>query len=143
MKIPLRFLKVPQMKIERFKIYKTQKDLENELINLQTVEFLRKKGGKNFKNKINVLRSLIRFIEPYIIYDQISKEMSDKSKEIMLLNMVYISLQLENLRGNDYLYYKLGEKLFKYFDLNKEYTTYIINLSKDKICNIKKITKGE
>jgi len=130
-------------KRESFKIYKTQKDLENELINLQTVEFLRKKGGKNFKNKINVLRSLIRFIEPYIIYDQISKEMSDKSKEIMLLNMVYISLQLENLRGNDYLYYKLGEKLFKYFDLNKEYTTYIINLSKDKICNIKKITKGE
>jgi hypothetical protein len=69
--------------------------------------------------------------------------MTKKRKEIMLLNMVYIALQLENLQGNNYIYYKIGEKLFKYYDLNKKHTQSLIDLNKDKIENIKKITKKE
>ena len=130
-------------KRERTKKFKNQSDLEKEIIILNTVEDLRKKGGKNFKSKIIVLNKIALDLESYIVYDQISKDMLEKTKKVMLLNMSYIALQLENIKESHYIYYKLGEKLFKYYDVFKLFYNKLIEDNKKNINNVKKITKKE
>lgn len=132
-----------EYKRDEYKIYKKQIDLEKNLIILNSIESLKKEGGRNYKMKLNVLKGFIPYIKEYVIFEQISKNMSDKRKEIMLLNMVYIAFQLENSQGSNYIYYKIGEKLFKYYDLNKQFITHIIEIGKNNIKDIKKITKKE
>lgn len=126
-----------------YKIYKKQIDLEYDLIYLKSIEILKKKGGKNYKMNLNVLRKLGEDIKPYIYYDSIAKNLKEKTKEIMLLNMVYIALQLENIKESHYIYYKIGSKLLKYYDINKHFILLMIENNKQYIKNVKKITKTE
>jgi hypothetical protein len=130
-------------KRERAKMYKKQSILEKDIMIFNTVEDLRKKGGKNFKMKINVLRNIYNSIETYVIYNQISKDMSKKTKEIMIMNMSYIALQLENIKENHYIYYKIGEKLFKYYDIYNIFYNKLIDDNKNDIVDVKRITKKE
>lgn len=130
-------------KREASQIYINQKDLEKNLIILKSIEHLKKKGGRNFKNNIDILKSFIPQIEPYLVYENISKQMKDKTKQIMLLNMVYIAFQLENIKESHYIYFKLGEKIYKYFDIFNSLIKYLIEQNKANIKDLKKITKKE
>jgi hypothetical protein len=125
------------------KLYKNQRQFEKDIMILETLEDLKKKGGKNYKNKLSILKSLVEDIKPYITFNNIKKEMKEKTKEIMLLNLVYIGLQLENIQETHYIYFKIGEKIFKYFDLYQNFYKKLIEDNKDLIKNIKKITKRE
>jgi len=130
-------------KRERIKLYKRQEVLEKDLIILNSYEDFIKKGGRNFKNNMKILKYIANKIEPFVIYDNICKYMEIKTKQIMLLNMSYIALQLENIKDNHYIYFKIGEKLFKYYDIYKNFSKKLIEDNKSFIKNIKKITKKE
>ena len=130
-------------KREISKIYKKQIDLEKDLIVIKSYEDFRKKGGRNYKQNLKVLKKFVKMIEPYIIIDDISKNMNDNLKEVMLLNLVYIGIQLQNCKEDHYMYFKIGEKIFKYYDINKNYLKIMIENNQDKIKNKKKITKSE
>jgi hypothetical protein len=125
------------------RIYKDQRGLEYDFIYLKTIEDFKKKGGKNYKMNLKILKDLGKDIKSYVLYNSISKKMNEKTKEIVLLNMVYIALQLENVKEGHYIYYKIGLKLLKYYDINSLFIKLMIENNKDKIKNVKKITKPE
>jgi hypothetical protein len=130
-------------KREEYRKYAKQIDLEKEVIIIKSIDFLRKKGGRNFRNNKSILLNFTKKIEDYVNFKQISQKMKTKTKQIMLYNMSYIALQLENIKEGSYIYYKIGEILFKYYDINKLHIKQLIEKNKTKIADIKKITKKE
>jgi hypothetical protein len=102
---------------------------------VRNLEYLYNKGKKQYKDKLNILKDLSKLIKAYIEV----KNIKDKNKRsLLLLNLTYIGLQLQNIEINDYVHYKIGEITVKYTGVLKLFIQLIIQKYKDKLNITKK-----
>lgn len=104
---------VPNIGGERPEIFNSQKELEEEML-VKTINTLNKKNIKNYKNILSVIRLISFEFEKYINDERLKSKMA---KKLMILNCGYIGLQLEKVKESHYIYFKIGEKILRYYKM--------------------------